>query len=260
MKEVYVVAYTSVNNKLGSKMKKHSLYVKTHNVTGLKYLGQTSKSDPHRYAGSGKYWLRHLKKHGNDWTTEILCESENKQTINEMGIYYSNLWKVVENNNWANLKPESGDGAAFGIYNPMKNPLVFEKQQTIIKSPAIKEKHRLAIIEAMNRPGVIAKLKAQRNTPEYKARLKNTLHTPEITKNRFGEKNPNFDPILYEFKHNSGEKFTGTRFDFDQKYKLTSGSVSRLLNGKYKSTQGWRLANLVANTDKTVYNNLVGSI
>jgi hypothetical protein len=260
MKEVYVVAYTSVNNKLGSKMKKHSLYVKTHNVTGLKYLGQTSKFDPHRYAGSGKYWLRHLKKHGNNWTTKILCESENKQKINEMGIYYSNLWNVVENNNWANLKPESGDGAASGSYNPMQNPKIFAKQQAIISDPQIKDKHRQATIKAMNNPLVKAKLKAQRNTLEYKARLKHTLHKPEIVNNRFGDKNPNFDPTVYEFTHDSGEKFIGTRFDFDQNYKLTSGSVSRLLNGKYQSTQGWRLANSVGNTDKAVYNNLVGSI
>ena len=72
------------------------------------------------------------------------------------------------------------------------------------------------------------------------------LHKPEIVKNRFGNKNPNFDPVVYEFEHDSGEKFTGTRFDFDQNYKLTSGSVSRLLSGKYQSTQGWRLANSVA--------------
>ena len=241
MKEVYVVAYTSVNNKLGSKMKKHSLYVKTHNVTGLKYLGQTSKSDPHRYAGSGKYWLRHLKKHGNDWTTEILCESENKQTINEMGIYYSNLWKVVENNNWANLKPESGDGAAFGIYNPMKNPLVFEKQQTIIKSPAIKEKHRLAIIEAMNRPVVKAKLRASRNTIEYKNYLKTTLNKPELLANRGAKNNSHYNHTMYKFKHTNGAVEHCTSFELRTKYNLPQPSVSRLVSGEYKISKGWQV-------------------
>ena len=114
-------------------MTTYSLYVKTHQVTGLKYLGQTSKSDPHKYTGSGKYWLRHIKQHG---------------------------------------------------------------------------------------------------------------------KNRFGEKNPNFDPIVYYFEHVSGLTFIGTRFEFNNTCRLTSGSVSRLLNGEYKTTQGWKLANLVANTDR----------
>jgi hypothetical protein len=37
------------------------LYVKTHNKTGLKYLGQTSQKDPHKYPGSGTRWRHHLK-------------------------------------------------------------------------------------------------------------------------------------------------------------------------------------------------------
>ena len=40
------------------------LYVKTHKVTGLKYLGQTSK-DPFKYNGSGTRWTNHIKKYGN---------------------------------------------------------------------------------------------------------------------------------------------------------------------------------------------------
>ena len=59
------------------------LYVKTHNVTGLKYLGQTSSNDPYKYQGSGKYWRLHLKKHGNNVTTEILKECESKADIKE---------------------------------------------------------------------------------------------------------------------------------------------------------------------------------
>jgi len=48
------------------------LYVKTHNVTGLNYLGYTTAKDPHNYKGSGTYWKRHIKKYGYDFTTSIL--------------------------------------------------------------------------------------------------------------------------------------------------------------------------------------------
>lgn len=48
-----------------------SLYVKTHNKTGLKYLGYT-KRDPFKYKGSGYCWVPHIRKHGNDVSTEIL--------------------------------------------------------------------------------------------------------------------------------------------------------------------------------------------
>ncbi len=86
------------------------LYVKTHNVTGLKYLGKTVSADPHSYPGSGTRWKRHIKKHGNDVTTEILLASSDKEELKETGLFFSKLWNVVEDVNWANIVPESGDG------------------------------------------------------------------------------------------------------------------------------------------------------
>lgn len=89
------------------------LYLKTHNITGLRYLGKTIK-DPEKYKGSGIVWGRHLKKHGNDVTTQILLETDDPAKIKEWGIYYSTLWNIVESNDWANLKAEEGDGGNMG--------------------------------------------------------------------------------------------------------------------------------------------------
>ena len=50
------------------------LYIKTHNKTGLKYLGKTKNSNPHKYTGSGTTWLEHIKHYGRDISTEILKE------------------------------------------------------------------------------------------------------------------------------------------------------------------------------------------
>ena len=88
----------------------YKLYVKTHNKTGLKYLGQSSAKDPHKYTGSGKYWKLHLIKHGIDYTTSILLETELKDEIKIQGLYYSKLWNIVDSDEWANLKEEQGDG------------------------------------------------------------------------------------------------------------------------------------------------------
>ena len=85
------------------------LYKKTHNQTGLKYLGKT-ETDPYTYKGSGTRWNNHLSVHGNDVSTEILRECESNDEIRYWGEYYSNLWNVVESDEWANLKAESGDG------------------------------------------------------------------------------------------------------------------------------------------------------
>jgi hypothetical protein len=88
------------------------LYVKTHNITGLKYLGKTSSKDPINYKGSGTVWMRHIKKHGYDVTTEILKECNTNDEIRAWGKHYSELWNIVDDNAWANLKPEEGDGGA----------------------------------------------------------------------------------------------------------------------------------------------------
>jgi hypothetical protein len=89
------------------------LYKKTHNQTGLKYLGTTVSKNPHNYKGSGKHWCRHIKKHGYDVDTEILLETDNEVELSKTGLYYSKLWNIVESKEWANLKPESGAGGGY---------------------------------------------------------------------------------------------------------------------------------------------------
>lgn len=89
-------------------MKKIFLYLKTHE-SGLRYLGKTVQ-DPFTYTGSGLRWKRHLAKHGNNVTTQILFESYDPNEIATEGLYYSELLNIVNDKNFANLRPESGDG------------------------------------------------------------------------------------------------------------------------------------------------------
>ncbi len=86
------------------------LYVKTHNVTGLKYLGKTVSKDPHKYKGSGLVWRNHCNVHGYNYSTQIIFQSIHKHEIKDQGIYYSQLWDVVRSDEWANLKAEECDG------------------------------------------------------------------------------------------------------------------------------------------------------
>jgi hypothetical protein len=86
------------------------LYVKTHQKTGLKYLGKTSREDYHEYPGSGLIWKRHLKKHGQDYSTEILLKTESIEEARETGIFFSRLFDVVNSTEWANLTVEDANG------------------------------------------------------------------------------------------------------------------------------------------------------
>jgi hypothetical protein len=91
------------------------LYIKTHNVTGLKYFGKTTKKDPHKYTGSGKYWKRHLHKHGFDYTTEIIATFHDETLCEQFAIKFSTENDIVNSTSWANLQEENGlDGAPNG--------------------------------------------------------------------------------------------------------------------------------------------------
>lgn len=85
------------------------LYKKTHNKTGLQYLGKTVQ-DPFKYSGSGLIWEDHVRQHGNDITTEILRECSSTEELSYWGRYYSKLWNIVESTEWANKIPETGGG------------------------------------------------------------------------------------------------------------------------------------------------------
>ena len=90
-----------------------TLYKKTHNKTGLKYFGKTTKDDPYTYHGSGKYWKRHLKKHGFDISTEIILQHTDLEVIKELALFYSEENDIVNSKEWANLKEELGtDGGS----------------------------------------------------------------------------------------------------------------------------------------------------
>lgn len=99
------------------------LYIKTHNDTGLKYFGKTTKDDPCAYKGSGKHWLAHIKKHGNKVMTEILGYYENKEDCMSAAELFSTENNIVESLEWANIIAENGlDGGHIEReYNPMSD-------------------------------------------------------------------------------------------------------------------------------------------
>ncbi len=97
------------------------LYVKQHNITGLKYFGKTIRDNPIKYKGSGAYWTDHIKKHGNDVSTIWYRRFDNKSELIEFALNFSAKNNIVEAKNtdgkkiWANLTIENGlDGAEPG--------------------------------------------------------------------------------------------------------------------------------------------------
>lgn len=83
------------------------LYVKQHKITGLKYFGMTRKKDPFSYKGSGKRWVKHLKKHGASYYTLSVWGFDSLYLCSEFAMQFSNTNNIVESKDWANLIPEN---------------------------------------------------------------------------------------------------------------------------------------------------------
>lgn len=92
------------------------LYHHKHNLTGKKYLGITSR-DLKNYKGSSKGWLKHLEEYGDDYTTIVLCESNDQDFFRDQCKFYSEKFDVQNNPEYFNLRPEQG-GFLGGKANP----------------------------------------------------------------------------------------------------------------------------------------------
>jgi len=88
-------------------MKVTYLYLKKHNQTGLMYFGKTVRN-PESYTGSGVYWTRHLKKHGDDVSTVWTKTFTDKKELVKYALDYSMKHNIVESRDYANLKEEDG--------------------------------------------------------------------------------------------------------------------------------------------------------
>lgn len=84
------------------------LYIKQCPHCGLKYFGKSIKEDIRSYAGSGKHWIRHLKKHKVSpihlWNSNWYYNT----SITKFALRFSRMNKIVSSLEWANLIEENG--------------------------------------------------------------------------------------------------------------------------------------------------------
>jgi hypothetical protein len=84
------------------------LYIKQCSHCQLKYFGKTTSETIESYEGSGVYWQRHLKKHDAKsihlWNSDWYYDT----SIVRFATKFSNINKVVESKEWANLAIENG--------------------------------------------------------------------------------------------------------------------------------------------------------
>jgi hypothetical protein len=114
-------------------MKPTVIYIKEHSITGMKYLGKTTDiNSVHTYLGSGKYWARHINKHGKEhvitkWVSDPFID---ESRLVEFATFISEELDIVKSDKWANMIVENGlDGGSFG-----------HGDQNISKRPEVRKK------------------------------------------------------------------------------------------------------------------------
>lgn len=111
-------------------MKPTYLYIKQHSITGLLYFGKTVY-DPETYKGSGKYWKKHIKKHGIEHVVNLwYCLFYDQDELTKFATQFSSLCNIAESVEWANLCGENGlDGAPTGDLHIMKGKTLSDEHK-----------------------------------------------------------------------------------------------------------------------------------
>lgn len=116
------------------------LLIKEHANTGLKYLCKhvaSSFSECEKYSGSGIYWKRHLKEHGNNVITKCLFVTEDEKEFRKIAKKYSLEYNVTNSKEWANLCDEEGQGGNTVVDKKLHG----EKTKKALHLPNVREKH-----------------------------------------------------------------------------------------------------------------------
>ena len=150
-------------------------------------------------------WTRHLKKHGNDITTEIIGYFIDENECRKVAIGFIKDNNIVESKDWANLKEERLDGG-FDFINEKrdflshnkkiadsrdyKDPIYIEKLSESIKKGCINRDNTNNVFRNNK------EIQQMGNSPEIrnkaKIKQKETYNSIEHQK---GEKNSQFGSI-----------------------------------------------------------------
>lgn len=219
------------------------LMIKTHQITGLKYLcKKVTDSDTKAisYKGSGTRWNNHLKVHGKQINTDILAkyELEKVEEFSKLCLEYSSKFNIVVSDEWANLIEETGKpGTKIGVYCG-ENGTFSGKKHKLETRQKMSAANRGDNNVMRRRPDSLAKMIATKNTIEYKKaaslRAIEINSRPEVKEkirhSKIGNNSPVADKNIYKLKNIiSGDILEGTRIQIkDEMNKLKNNNLKKL--------------------------------
>lgn len=170
------------------------IYIKE-SLLGLKYLGIT-RQDPYGYSGSGVYWRNHLKKYkfsNSKIKTTVLVITRNQKELSTLCMYFSELYNIVESEEWANLIPEFGESGTYGIKlsDEHKNK-ISKGNKGLKRTEESKKRYSIAkkgVIFSLEHRKKLSEIASNRSK-ELRQRISDTLKgtkLSEITKNKISD-------------------------------------------------------------------------
>lgn len=172
------------------------LMVKCHRDTGLLYFCKTSTRNTVKYTGSGKYWKKHLSKHGNQVDTLWHQLFESKEDLVEFALFFSEFFDIVSavdksgKKIWANEIPENelDGGQNKGLPSPRRG------------IPT----GRPSVWKGKSRPEHSARIQGRKQTAEHSQKISDALknhtrtaeHSKAISKAKKGKPNPKLSVAL----------------------------------------------------------------
>ena len=181
-------------------------YIFENKTTGKMYLGQTRRN-VETYCGSGRYWLRHCRKHGGlnrfniiaIWTRFFELEEDARKFLNEFEEEFPNYWSH-KNTEWANSVPE----------NTKSFPCCGGNPEVIEKMKETKRKNKKPLT-----PEQLARKKEAMNRPEVKEKLRRNAYILSGADNP-SSKQVTIDGITYDSMR-AASKATGLTIDYIRK-------------------------------------------
>ena len=231
------------------------LIIKRHAITGLLYFCKTVKKEPHKYNGSGKRWINHLRVHGKQVET-VWCEKFNDpESLQEFALFFSNFNNIVISNNWANLIPEDGvTGWPPGARHTAKSIKKCSINANGFKKGCIphnlgnknSDYHYAKQLEGMKKFREMYPDRYEKTLDNLKATAKSEVNRKKAIKEKLsGSGNTNYDPTIYTFKHKKTQQVLKiTRNELITKYNCQAQNVHNMIKGNRKSVNNWQLVKI----------------
>lgn len=173
------------------------LYIKQHDKSKKKYFGKTTSKNPFKYLGSGKYWQRHINKHGKMFVKTLeIWGFDNQTDATAFAIKFSIENNIVNSEEWANEIIENAlDGAPVGHkghkFTQEQLQSISNRSKEMWSDPEFKnvmrEKHKgcwdedrkskqSQRLKGIKRPDHSEKLKGRKLSEEVKSKMRKPKH------------------------------------------------------------------------------------